>query len=59
MTLAPGETRAVKLPLPVRALRYWNTDRHQWVLEADSVRLSVGGSSTDSRVSTTIAVRPR
>ena len=57
MTLAPGETRAVKLP--VRALRYWNSDRHQWVLEADSVRLSVGGSSTDSRLSTTIAVRPR
>jgi beta-glucosidase len=58
VTLAPGQTRRVALRLPVSSLRYWNVDQHRWVLEADSVRLNVGASSTDTRLSRTIVVPP-
>jgi beta-glucosidase len=51
VTLQPGQTRTVALPLAVRSLAYWNAERHAWVVESDSVRLQVGSSSGDVRVS--------
>jgi beta-glucosidase len=56
VTLQPGQTRTVVLPLAVRSLAYWNADQHQWVIEPDSVRIHVGSSSADSRLARTIAV---
>jgi beta-glucosidase len=56
VTLQPGQTRTVVLPLAVKSLAYWNADQHQWVIEADSVRIHVGSSSADSRLARTIAV---
>ncbi len=57
VTLKPGETRTVALPLAARALAYWDSTSHGWVVERDSIRLQVGGSSTDARLSRTIPVR--
>jgi beta-glucosidase len=57
LTLAPGETRAVQLPLPIASLAYWDTAGHRWVVEPDEVRIRVGASSADSRLDRTIRVR--
>jgi beta-glucosidase len=55
VTLRPGQTRTVSLPLAAKSLAYWNAARHQWVIEPDSVKLVVGPSSADARLTTTIA----
>lgn len=56
ITLRPGETRTVTLPLAASALAYWNTDRHGWVVEPDTVRLQVGASSADIRAEAEVRV---
>jgi beta-glucosidase len=55
VTLQPGQTRTVALPLAAKSLAYWNAEQHQWVIEPDSVKLVVGSSSADARLSKTIA----
>jgi beta-glucosidase len=57
IALKPGETRTVQLPLKAADLAYWNIEKHQWVVEADQVKLTVGSSSADSRAEKTIAVQ--
>ncbi|HEV8498279.1 MAG TPA: glycoside hydrolase family 3 C-terminal domain-containing protein [Gemmatimonadaceae bacterium] len=56
ITLAPGETRTISLPLPAAALAYWNADTHGWVVESEPVRLQVGSSSADIRLEATVNV---
>ena len=56
ITLAPGETRTVTLPLSAASLAYWNPDTHGWVVEPESVRLQVGSSSADLRLNTAVSV---
>ncbi len=58
ITLRPGEMRTVSMALPAEALRYWDADTNQWVLERDSVELQVGASSADIRGKMVVAVRP-
>lgn len=48
ITLAPQEEKIVKLSLPVSRLAYWNTDH--WVVEKDQIEITVGSSSTDTRL---------
>jgi beta-glucosidase len=55
VTLKPGQTRRITLPLAAKSLAYWKADEHRWVIEPDSVRLLIGASSADIRVSKTIA----
>jgi beta-glucosidase len=55
--LKPGETRTVAFPLTASSLAYWNTNRHAWEVEADSVRIKVGASSADTRLTKTIRIR--
>ncbi|HEY5415603.1 MAG TPA: glycoside hydrolase family 3 C-terminal domain-containing protein [Gemmatimonadaceae bacterium] len=50
LTLEPGETRAVHLPLPISSLAYWDGNGHRWVVEADQVRIRIGASSADLRL---------
>ena len=50
LTLEPGETRAVQLPLPISSLAYWDGNGHRWVVEADQVRIRIGASSADLRL---------
>jgi beta-glucosidase len=56
ITLAPGETRTVTLPLAARSLAYWNADTHRWVVESEPVRLQLGSSSADVRLDRTVTV---
>jgi beta-glucosidase len=56
VTLAPGQTRTVQFSVPASSLAYWNPDTHKWVVEADQVKLQVGASSADLRLSKTISV---
>jgi beta-glucosidase len=57
ISLKPGETRTVTLPLAASSLAYWNASRHTWEVEPDSVRVQVGASSGDIRLTKTIRVR--
>jgi beta-glucosidase len=50
ITLQPGETQIVTLPLKADALAYWDTDLGGWQVEADRVRVLVGASSADIRL---------
>jgi beta-glucosidase len=56
ITLAPGETRTVTLPLTSASLAYWNPDTHGWVVESEPVRIQVGSSSADIRLDATVTV---
>lgn len=47
VTLMPGETRVVRLEIPVDALRYRDPVVHGWRLEPGEHRFMVGGSSAD------------
>ena len=57
LTLAPGETRTVQMPLPISSLAYWEESGHHWVVEPDQIRIRVGASSADLRLDHTIRVR--
>src|SRR5215831_16311032 len=57
VSLAPGQTKTVALRLPAQSLAYWNPDTHSWTLEPDRVELQIGASSSDIRLTKTIAVR--
>jgi beta-glucosidase len=59
VTLEPGETRTLELPLRADDLRYWDTTAHTWVTEADQVRIRIGASSADLPLGTTLPVRVR
>jgi beta-glucosidase len=56
ITLRPGETQTVTLPLQAAALAYWDADLGGWHVEADQVRVMVGASSADIRLVTDIVV---
>jgi beta-glucosidase len=50
ITLQPGETRTVQFTLPAKALTYWNSAIHGWAFEGKPVRLEIGASSADIRL---------
>jgi beta-glucosidase len=52
VTLAPGETRTVTFVLGPDELRYWSADRKDWVLEASTFDVWVGGDSTAALTAT-------
>jgi len=58
ITLAPGETRTVEMPLAISSLAYWDAERDRWVVENEQVQLQVGASSKDIRLERTIRVAP-
>jgi beta-glucosidase len=58
VTLRPGETRTVALPLAASALAYWNAGPQRWVVEPETVEIQIGASSGDIRLTSTIRVLP-
>jgi beta-glucosidase len=50
ITLAAGETRTVRFTLGAAELRYWNAAVRDWVLDASTVEVWVGGGSTTFEV---------
>jgi beta-glucosidase len=57
VTLAPGQTRRVTVPLKVADLAHWDVTRNRWVVEASRTDILVGASATDIRARGTLAVR--
>jgi beta-glucosidase len=56
VSLAPGETKIVKLSLTPRDLSYYDVRQHGWVNNPGSYTVSVGASSADIRLQKHIQV---
>ena len=57
VSLAPGETRTVKLSVPVKSLMYWNETEDAWANDPCHMELRVGASATDIRLMRKIRLR--
>ena len=57
VALAAGESRTVRFALGPAELRYWNAAARDWVIDASTFDVWVGGDSTAER-STTFEVTP-
>jgi beta-glucosidase len=57
VTLKPGETRTVRIPLEARRLAWWNAARGAFEVETVPVRLMLGESSADIKLTRTLEVR--
>ena len=57
VSLKPGETRTVRIPLEARRLAWWNAARGAYEVERVPVRLMLGESSADIRLTRTVEVR--
>jgi beta-glucosidase len=57
VTLQPGETKTVRIPLKAAQLAWWNAARQAFEVEREPVRLMVGPSSTEVVVSGVVEVR--
>ena len=58
LSLKPGETQSVQLPLAAKDLAYWNISADKWTVEHDQVRVMVGGASDAIKLTKLIAVTP-
>jgi beta-glucosidase len=58
VSLRPGETKTVTMPLAAAALAYWDEGSKKFVVEKDKVELRVGASSEDVRLKAEIEVGP-
>ena len=54
--IEPGQTKTVTMQLAAADLAYWDARRKHWEVEADSIRIMIGQSSTDIRLAKTISV---
>jgi len=59
VTIAPGETRRIALPVRAEQLAYWAESQHRFVIEPGLVDLLVGASSADIRLRKAVEVRKR
>jgi beta-glucosidase len=57
ITLKPGETRKVTIPLRREDLAYWNIKLNRFVVEKDQIQILIGSSSADIKAQQTISVR--
>jgi beta-glucosidase len=57
VALQPGESKTVELPLPAKSLAYWDSGRQKFVVESDTVEVSVGSSSADEKLKTRVSVQ--
>ncbi|MDU0326371.1 glycoside hydrolase family 3 C-terminal domain-containing protein [Microbacterium sp. KSW2-21] len=57
VTLAPGESKNVDVPVSLRSLQYWDVDGDRWVLPSGNISTYVGSSSDDIRAEGTLTVR--
>jgi beta-glucosidase len=56
ITLKPGETCTVLIPLKATTLAYWNEIKKGFSVENDTVRLLIGDSSADIKLDTEVHV---
>ena len=57
VSLAPGESRTVAIPLKVADLAYWNQKLDRFVSEKEPVELLMGDSSRDILLTTKVELR--
>ncbi|HKD59612.1 MAG TPA: glycoside hydrolase family 3 C-terminal domain-containing protein [Terracidiphilus sp.] len=57
VTLQPGETKTVQIPLKASTLAYWDEKQGGFRVETEPVRLLVGNSSSDIQLSMTEQVQ--
>jgi beta-glucosidase len=57
VSLAPGQTRRVTVPLKIADLAHWDVTRDRWVVETSPQDIMVGSSATDIRARGTLFVR--
>ena len=57
VTLAPGESRAVRIPLPLSALAYWDAAAGRMTVDPGDYLVQAGSSSTAIRQTARLAVR--
>ena len=57
VTMKPGESRTIRIPLAGKDLGYWDVAAQRWTVEKGQVRLLVGASSGDIRAERLIEVR--
>jgi beta-glucosidase len=55
--LEPGQTKRVSFHLDERALSYWDTDAHDWVVQNGTYRVMVGSSSRDIRLHNSFSIK--
>ena len=56
VSLEPGETRRVMVPLDLRSLAYYDVDGKQWKANAGTFTVRVGGSSADLPLSASLVL---
>jgi beta-glucosidase len=56
VSLAPGETKTVTLPLKAAALAWWDQKLPGWRVEPEPVKVMIGDSSADILLTTTVRV---
>jgi beta-glucosidase len=56
VSLAPGQTKTVQIPLKASQLAYWNEKQNGFVVETELVKLMIGDSSADIKLAKTIPV---
>ena len=56
VSMGAGETKTVKLEIPLDDLRYWNEATSAWELEHGELKLLVGSASDDIRLSTIVNI---
>ncbi|HEX4005107.1 MAG TPA: glycoside hydrolase family 3 C-terminal domain-containing protein [Acidobacteriaceae bacterium] len=57
VTVDPGQTKTVDIPLPASRLAYWDVKTHAFRVEAEPVKLMLGDSSANLPVSATLHVQ--
>ena len=56
VSLRPGESRTVVIPLDDKAFRYWNTQTNRWEIEGGQYELRVGASCADIRLTAAVEI---
>ena len=56
VSLKPGETKTVRIPLKATQLAYWDVKENGFKVESKPVKLMIGDSSADIKLSSTIPV---
>ena len=57
VSLAPGESKTVSLEIPVKNLRYWNEQDHNWANDLCNIELEVAASANDIKLKKEIALK--
>ena len=56
VTIQPGETKTVNIPLKAGDLAYWDTNLNRFMVEEGKINLQIGTSSENIKLEKTINV---